>query len=258
MKNMIAIVIAAGLGAVAVFFVSDYINNKINEEVGPKKPMVVVRMRIAAGSEIKPDFIMRAMVPTRGLSTDAVSEADMTRVLSQRVRIDLEPNTILRWIDLEQATAEGNKWSGRIATGKRAVTLPIDELSGIAGRLLPGDKVDIMLTYVPFDNQTGIPGTKSKITYMMSEASILDLGGYMTKGVSGVTGALGELLGPKAYSTVTFEVTPSDAELLVYAQTQGKMHFVLRNPKEPSGISGVGPIDADTFDSFVKARGTGK
>ncbi|MBI5366670.1 MAG: Flp pilus assembly protein CpaB [Planctomycetes bacterium] len=258
MKNMMAIVIAVGLGLFSVFAVNTYITSSVEEQVGKKVQVIVVRTRIPAGSLIQPDFISEQVRPAAGLDSSTVQLSDKTKLLSQRARIDLEQGTIIRWADIAQTEGEGGRWSSRIKAGKRAVTLPVDELSGVAGRLQPGDKVDILITYAPVDPNSGTPGGKSKITYMLSEMPILDLGGYITKGMSGVGGALGDILGPKSYSTITFEVTPSDAELLVFAMAQGKMHFVLRNPQEPAGITGVGAIDTESFDTFVKSGMRGK
>lgn len=251
MKNMLAIIIAVGLGLASVFAVQAYINSEIESQVGEKLMVVAVTTPIGEGAPINPSFVRAEERVKRGLDKDVVEAKDMNKVLSQIVRVQLDPGHTLRWSDLEQRSLEGNRWSKRISKGKRAVTLPIDELSGIAGRLSAGDRVDIMLTYMPFDAATGAPGGKSKILYMKSDVSIIDLGGYLTKGI-GLTGALGEMIAPKSYGTVTFEVTPTEAELLVFAMSQGKMHMVLRGPDEGPGLSGVGPIDVETFESFVK------
>jgi pilus assembly protein CpaB len=110
-----------------------------------------------------------------------------------------------------------------IPRGKRAMSLPVDQVSGVAGMIQPSSRVDLLLTLDGSNGRTG--------KLFMSNMKILAMGTQVFRNEKGE---------PIETSVATLEVFPDESERLAVAQSQGKIQLVLR-----------GFLDGDT----VKTRG---
>lgn len=124
----------------------------------------------------------------------------------------------------------------KIPDGMRALSLKSDQVVGVAGFLLPGTHVDVLVTY----HSPTSPGPITSI--VLQDAQILAAGQKMQPDPDGKAVPV---------SVVTVLVTPQDAEKVVLASTQGTVHFVLRNGSDhglvndkPIQISSLGEIAA--------------
>ena len=124
----------------------------------------------------------------------------------------------------------------QIAVGKRAITVRINDETGVAKLLKPGDRVDVLSTIDP-------SGSGNKLMLetrtILQDVIVLATGKYVTNTVPGILEAdpfRGE--GPKtplnlatytAFANVTLEVTPNDAQILVYAAKNLDIYLALRN-----------------------------
>ena len=104
--------------------------------------------------------------------------------------------------------------SARIPNGMRAISLRSDEIVGVAGFLLPGTHVDVLMTYRDPNSQNSITTT------VLQDAEVLTAGQKMQADPKGEANNA---------SVVTLLATPDDAEKLTLASAQGSIHFVLRN-----------------------------
>jgi pilus assembly protein CpaB len=102
----------------------------------------------------------------------------------------------------------------RIPDGMRAISLRSDQVVGVAGFLLPGTHVDVLVTF-------HTPGSPDPVTStVLQDAQILATGQKMQPDPDGK---------PGVSDVVTLLAKPADAERLVLASTQGTIHFILRN-----------------------------
>jgi pilus assembly protein CpaB len=103
----------------------------------------------------------------------------------------------------------------KIPEGHRAMTVAVDQVSGVAGFISPGNKVDVVLT-------TTTPGSGqlqvSKI--VLQDVPVLATGQVISQEKKDEK--------PVVVPTVTMDVTPEDAEKLAIASTQGRLQLVLR------------------------------
>ena len=100
-----------------------------------------------------------------------------------------------------------------ISPGQRAITVKVNEIVGVAGFALPGNYVDILVTF-----RKGQDNPVSKIVL----ERILVLAVAQDHAVKDETK-------PKVVSAVTLEVTPEQAEKLDLARSLGTLSMVLRN-----------------------------
>lgn len=104
--------------------------------------------------------------------------------------------------------------SGHIPEGMRALSLKSDQVVGVAGYLLPGTHVDVLVTL------RGTNGVDTTTTTVLQDAQIITAGQKMQADPEGK---------PTPVDVVTVLVTPEQAERVVLASSQGSLHFVLRN-----------------------------
>ena len=108
----------------------------------------------------------------------------------------------------------GNGMSVKIPDGMRALSLRTDEVVGVAGFLLPGTHVDVLVTLHPANSPDPVTST------VLQDAEVLATGQKTEPDPEGK---------PVTATVVTLLVNPEDAEKVVLASTQGTVHFVLRN-----------------------------
>ena len=104
-----------------------------------------------------------------------------------------------------------------IPEGMRAVSVRVNEVVGVAGYVLPGNRVDVVATASPTDKQSD---TTSKI--VLTNVQVLTAGTRMEQGQDDNK--------PTQVTVVTLLVNPEESERLALASTEGKIQLALRNP----------------------------
>ena len=149
--------------------------------------------------------------------------------------------------DLSTAGA-GAGLSGKIPDGMRAVALRSDEIVGVAGFLIPGSRLDVLVTYNPDHTDP--------ITSTVIENAVVIAAGHQTEP---------DPAGKTVDATVvTLLLNPEQAQRAVLASTQGTIHFVLRNggdtgqsatlPVRLSQLSGHTPVGQAPLSRSVPAK----
>jgi pilus assembly protein CpaB len=126
--------------------------------------------------------------------------------------------------------------SGQISHGKRAFTIKVNEVVGVAGFATPGTYVDVILTVITprVSSQNFQP--KSKIVL----ERLLVLAAAQEQFASDDRRA-------KIVGAVTLEVTPQEAEKLEFARSVGVLSLALRNPSDISVTATEGVNIKDVF-----------
>ncbi len=108
----------------------------------------------------------------------------------------------------------GNGITVKIPTGMRAISLRTDDVVGVAGFLLPGTHVDVLVTlHTSYD--------PDPLTFtVLQDAVVLAAGQKTEPDPEGKASSATE---------VTILVKPENAERVVLASNQGTIHFALRN-----------------------------
>lgn len=104
--------------------------------------------------------------------------------------------------------------SSLVADGMRAVSIKIDDVSGVSGFILPGDRVDVILT-----RHTGSNNNDLVTDLILQNIKVLGIDQLAST----------ESDKPVVGRTATVEVTPEQAGKLVLAQQAGTLSLALRN-----------------------------
>lgn len=144
-------------------------------------------------------------------------------------------------LDRQLASAgSGVGLTGKIPSGMRAIALRSDEVVGVAGFLMPGTHVDVLVTYR--DNTHPDPVTAT----VLQDVEVLAAGHQVQPDPSGK---------PSSVDVVTLLLSPEDAEKAVLATAQGSIHFVLRNGGD-HGSAGANPVALGQLASLPSSKPT--
>lgn len=117
-----------------------------------------------------------------------------------------------------------------IPGGMRALSVRVDEVIGVAGFVLPGTRVDVLLTMTPSGDGMGdIPMTRIILQNIQTLAS----GQTIQRDADGT---------PQTVSVVTLLVTPEQAERLTLASTEGRIQLALRNTLDMADVQTPGVL----------------
>lgn len=134
---------------------------------------------------------------------------------------------------LLSAPGSGPGMAVKIPEGMRAVALRTDEVMGVAGFLVPGSRVDALVTYRPTGAADPVTAT------VLQDAEVLAAGQKLQPDPEGK---------PVSAAVVTLLLNAEDSRRAVLASTQGAIHFVLRNSadkqQEPADKAFVSQISS--------------
>jgi pilus assembly protein CpaB len=147
-------------------------------------------------------------------------EANMDELLGTVVRF---PITAGEPVTQGSLVAPGDRGflAAALGAGMRAVTVPVSAMTGVAGFVFPGDRVDLVLTQtVDADNGQALRAAETVIRNLRVLAT--------DQTTETVTDENGKTV-VTAFRTVTLEVTPKIAEKVAVAQTIGTLSLALRS-----------------------------
>lgn len=185
-------------------------------------PVVVASKDVTFGTKLDDDHLDVVEFPKESVPRGAYTAVDS--VLEQTSKVFLvegEPVLASKLSDV------GGGLSVMVRPNMRAISVEIDQVSGVSGFVLPGDRVDVITT---IKNAGGANVAVTKT--VLQNAEVL------------AAGTTTEEKGKRTITTqaVTLLVDPDGAESVALGQAQGEMHLVLRNPVDHEIVE-VKPTD---------------
>lgn len=203
-------------GLAAVFFAKQWMDDQVQPTVEVEKverhPIVVASQEIEAGTIIEEQYLT-----TKLMEVDWINEnnySDESELVGKVVANTIYAGEVLHKLRFT-VPGEGSTLAALIPENKRAVTIRVDDVIGVAGFLLPGNKVDILNTVSYGKNSASTRTVLKDIKVLAVDQTA------RTKENS-----------PIIVRAVTLEVTPKDAEKLLTAKSKGSIQLTLRNPHE--------------------------
>ena len=244
-KAMIFAVIVAVIG---VILVQLYIMGEKKKYTDESKlvRVLVAKKNIAAGTPIERSMLSVKKYFKEFVPKDAVSVKDVTRILGVPPKADIkkgEPILASYFREGGVAGLSTKFLSGAILPGERAITVRVDEETGVAGLIRPGDYVDILGTF----NKVGGNGGISQTVTILQSVPVLAIGSQVGTRLKKNTVRTG-----RSYRTITLSVTSEEAELIEFARRKTKLVFVLRNPEDTKTTENIKKVNfASIFSGDV-------
>ena len=212
-KAILMIGISITLALLAVLLASRWISRQAS--ISTSKVMVAA-VEINLGTRITPELLRVADWPSGSVPKGSFSDA---KALDTRVtRVSLQRGEPLVESKRAQPGASGGL-SAVVAEGKRAMTVRVNDVIGVAGFALPGNFVDILVS-TQGEKEQGAIGKDLNISKLVLERILV---------LAVAQEASQNETKPKVVSAVTLEVSPGQAEQLDLARSVGQLSLVLRN-----------------------------
>lgn len=229
MKQKLILVIALISGVAAFWLTGQYLKrerDRIRKSV-VMETVVAARKVLPAGTVLQESDLGLIDVPKGSVSSRAVQRHEYKQILNKKLLYSIPQGAALLWSDIDAPRPGESGLADTIRTELRAISISVDAVSSVSGLVRPNDRVDILGTFT-FPTPEG----EMEVVTMtvLQDVSVLATGQQMGKEDSGQRQAAN-----RGYGTVTFEVSPKEAEMLVFAQAvKGRLTLTLRNPEDIS------------------------
>ena len=177
---------------------------------------------------------------------NAFYEDDLDALLGKKLLYSVKRSDPLLWSQVDMPRRIRSGLSQAIEKGKRAISLSIAGAPAVAGLVQPNDNVDIIGTFT-FPSRTNPKQVESVTLTLMQNVSVIATGARIAGQESSNRDR------QAGYSTVTFAVTPREAELLVFAQqTRGQLYLSLRNPDDRNFEEELPSVNFDYIEAALQ------
>lgn len=234
-KAVAMLILSVVIGLGAAFFAAGWVSQQT--AIGSNK-VVVAAVDIDLGSPLNRQMLTEAEWPSGSTPVGAFRDAASLQDRVAKTGI-MRGEPVLE-AKLAPVGTKGGL-SAVIADGKRAITVKVNEVIGVAGFALPGNYVDVMVS-TQEDGQSNDSKQISKIVleHMLVLAVAQEASRDDTK--------------PKVVNAVTLEVTPEEAEKLDLARSVGTLSLVLRNQVDKDPVQTAGMRKAELLQLAVAQK----
>ena len=236
-RTAIVVAVVCAFGAAVLTFI--YLRSLRTQAVPPprvEKITIPVLLQTApAGTTLTESMLTVKEVALESLPADVIR--DSTQLLGQRLFTQVTAGTPLLRSQLA-AYSSGAGLSFAVPPGLRAVTIAVDNISGVGGFLSLGDRVDVLATFEA-------AGSRIITRTVLQDVQVLAVGPTAAKPQpqagpappkAGEAAKPPEAEPPKATS-VTLAVTPTQAQLLVLSSSKGGLHLALRAKNDSAYVA---------------------
>lgn len=245
--NNKALTLSIVMAVIAVLFVQSYVSSleeNYTKQYGTKILVLKAKREIKEQDTLNETVLEFALMPKQFLEPNAVSleaKDDNTKEISRSLRefagavalVPLKPGEQITYNKISQPSIRTGL-APQVSPGHRAVAIPVNEISGVAKLIKPGDRVDLIAVVDPGG------GKENKIAKtILQDVMVLAVG----RNVSGNAARLVEpdpyggkdrvksLTDDASFASVTIEVDPAQAQMLALmtASSDNSLSLSLRN-----------------------------
>jgi pilus assembly protein CpaB len=250
MKQRMVLVISVVVGLLAFWMTKQYLQarldsiEKLRQELYEGARMVDV---LAAGRELPAGTLLaktdlkRKPSLEREIGRNTILPEDVEMILGKKLKTSLSRGETLQWSYVDVPYRPGSGLAPAISPNMRAVSIAIGGAAAVSGLVQPNDRVDVLGSFF-FPSKVN-PAEMEAVTFtLLQDVTVLATGQTLARQST----EAGDRGGTRAggYNTVTFEVTPREAELLVFAEgMKGHLTLTLRNPTDLSFESSLPEVN---------------
>jgi len=244
--SLIALSVLLGLGA--AWMANNWLTARMNTTTDSNMENVVVAVvEIPFGQMVEPQHVKLVALPKGSAPSDAFDTVE--KATGRIATFTLLQGDILRAARLAEHLG-GSTLASLIAPNKRAISVRVDDVVGVGGFLLPGNRVDVLAT-----KKRNGGNNEAESETILHDLRVLAVDQTAST----------DKTQPVVVRAVTLEMTSEEAEVLVKAQTEGKLQLALRNPLDeqkkpeakPEAVVAVAPPPAPKRVVVRRSSGDG-
>lgn len=226
--TLVALSLLLGLGA--AWMANNWLSAKLNASPDDNlQAVVVATVEIPFGQMIEAQQVTVVRMPTGTVPDDSFDAPD--KVVGKIATFPMLRGDILRSARVAEHLG-GSTLASLIESDKRAISVRVDDVVGVGGFLLPGNRVDVLATR----QMSGSNDSESRTILQDLRVLAVDQTASTDK------------TQPVVVRAVTLEMTPKEAEVLVKAMSEGRLQLALRNPlddrKKTEAVAAAKPAPA--------------
>lgn len=213
-RNFIIIGVAVVLGLVAVYLANSYFSGVEAQQERVAEEQQLVQVAVATqdlgfGAQLSSDNVRLVNWPAQSVPDGAITDMNQFAGTNVAIRPIARGEPILKARISERAVLSEN-----IPEDMRAVTIAVDEVTGVAGFVTPGDAVDIIMTRT-------IPGGQDDrvASIVLENVQIVAIDRRASESSTE----------PQDLKMATLLVNQQDAQKLAIASASGRLSMALRN-----------------------------
>lgn len=220
-KSLILLILALGCGVVASIGITQVMANRSSTTAAPQldtQPVFVALKEIPMGTLLDAQAVKLEQWPKDRVPKGVLSKLE--EIEGRRPKTKLFAGEPILDVKLLSKGESAGGAAPMIPVGYRAVPVRVDEVSGGAAMILPGDRVDVLI-YVKRGNE--ITSTVTKTILQDIKVFAVDSQWTMDSDESG-----------KAIraKTISLLLTPDQTERVMMAHELGKIRLALRSPED--------------------------
>jgi len=220
---LMIVAVVAGIG---VFFaVSTYVAD-VNSQVGSRVTVYQAKQAVVAFATLDDGDLEEVQVPRRWVSNSA--QLRRTALEGRKVGLNVEKGTMLTR-DMLVAPSD-------LSPTEREIAIKVDAVTGVAGRVQPGDFVDIYAVFAD------VPGLPKQVRVLVRQVRVVTVGGQQTVNQTSPDAGRQE----KDVLPVTVALEPQAALAVTYASA---FAAEVRLVKLPSGNTQNRAGERDNYDA---------
>ncbi len=246
MKSLILLAMAIGCGLVAMLGVQQVLS-------GDKKPVDTAKVLVAVTNIMPGQPLDATNVAFKDWPNDKIPQGAVTsheQYIERSLRVAAVPNEVIMAAKLNEKGVFGG--SSEIPTGMRVATVPVTVTKTHSGLILPGDRVDVVVTYTMHRTSHGQMNTQmGEIRKAKTILQYIEVFATDNIRISAVpNGETKEI----AAKNISLLVTPDQYNLLALAETKGQISMALRHRGDSAQVH---PRDYDEtmFEQTASTRG---
>lgn len=221
-KKLIPLIVALVLGGIAAKVAFDFVQKKqssILQQIN-RPQMVIAKHTIDAGSVLTEDDLTMGDVASEAVPDNLFKSTD--QVIGRVAAVTIVQGQAVS-TTLLAPRGMGPGLQAIVPNGMRAITIDINEVTGVAGYLVAGSHVDVIQTFR--DEKTGLPVART----IVQNVKITAVGQRHNPGD-----------GDGGGHSITLLVTPAQAELMELASSTGRPRFSLRGGNDLNTVDTKG------------------
>ncbi len=224
-RGLFLVVVSLGMGGLAAWAANNWVQERLGptaETDVPTDVVVAAALDIPYGTKVAGRHLKILTLPEGTAPPQAFREREDVRDMIATANI-LSGEILMR--NRFAAHETGSTLAALVSKVMRAVTIRVDDVVGVAGFLLPGNRVDVLASRL--DNRTRRATTETilknlKVLAVDQTAATQDND-------------------PVIVRAVTLEMTPAQTETLVKAKEEGRIQLTLRNPGDRQELAEIPP-----------------
>lgn len=215
----------------------------------PETSVLVAVKNIKTDETITEDMVAVQAVPVEAVHPDALKSPD--DAVGYIVTGDIYAGEQIledRLVELGEIKEDSNLLAYRVAEGMRAVAVEVDQVTGVANGIVPGNHVDVIMNYT-YEIYEKMIGSKDEVEYekisvpasriILQDIEVLAVGAEKGKNVPD----------DYEYDTVTLLADPQQAAAISFAEYIGQVRLIARSAIDEEKTETI-EVDLDTIQGI--------